>query len=113
MPLRFSGQPLIVVPHGIPKVVPFAALFDGERYLLDGAGVSLAPSAAVYATCRRFRHLEAGWLITSCAPHEYIPHTLEEVEQIGRIVQKTHIFLGDPRRPFACRRANWWRKPGT
>lgn len=94
MPLRLSGQPLIVVPYGIPKMVPFAALSDGERYLLDGAEVSLAPSGAVYAMCCRCKHLEAGWLVAFGASHE-------EVEQIGRIVQKALIFCG--RKGHPCR----------
>lgn len=86
LPLRFSSQPLIIVPHGIPKMVPFAALFDGERYLLDHAEVSLAPSVAVYAMCRRCKRLEASSLVAFGVALEHISHTLEEVEQIGRIV---------------------------
>ncbi|MCS6817129.1 MAG: CHAT domain-containing protein, partial [Blastocatellia bacterium] len=95
LPLRFSGQPLVVVPHGVLHAVPFAALFDGERYLLDRAEVSFTPSAAVYALCRKRKRLEAAPLVAFGVSLEHIPQTLEEVEQIGRIFQNAHIFMGE------------------
>lgn len=95
LPLRFSGQPLVVVPHGVLHAVPFAALFDGERYLLDRAEVSFTPSAAVYALCRKRKRLEAAPLVAFGVSLEHIPQTLEEVEQIGRIFQNAHTFMGE------------------
>lgn len=95
LPLRFFGQPLVVVPHGLLHAVPFAALFDGERYLLDRAEVSFTPSAAVYALCRKRQRLEAGSLVAFGVSLEHIPQTIEEVEQISRIVQNAHTFVGE------------------
>ena len=38
---------LMIVPHGILHYLPFAALTDGERYLIDTYNVSTLPSANV------------------------------------------------------------------
>lgn len=43
---------LAVVPHGPLHQVPFHALFDGERYLIERFEISYAPSATVYALCQ-------------------------------------------------------------
>jgi CHAT domain-containing protein len=43
---------IAVVPHGPLHRVPFHALFDGERYLIERFEVSYAPSATVYALCQ-------------------------------------------------------------
>ncbi len=39
---------LIIVPHGELHNVPFHALCDGQRYLLEQMGVSYAPSATIF-----------------------------------------------------------------
>lgn len=43
---------LAVVPHGPLHRVPFHALFDGQRYLIERFELSYAPSATVYALCQ-------------------------------------------------------------
>ncbi|WP_299427798.1 CHAT domain-containing protein [uncultured Meiothermus sp.] len=95
LPLQLSGQHLIIVPHGILHAIPFAALFDGEQYLLDRAELSLSPSAAVFALCRkRIRHNQ-GSLVAFGVPIENIPQATQEVEQISRIAQSPHTFVGE------------------
>lgn len=44
---------LVIVPHGILHRVPFAALHDGQRYLVETHELALAPSASAVAFCRR------------------------------------------------------------
>jgi CHAT domain-containing protein len=46
---------LVVLPHGILHQVPFAALHDGERYLIEGYEVVSAPSASSLSFCLRPR----------------------------------------------------------
>jgi tetratricopeptide (TPR) repeat protein len=46
-----DGRDLVVIPHGRLHYVPFHALYDGDRYLIDKAAVSYAPSATVFALC--------------------------------------------------------------
>ena len=47
-----SVHKLTIVPHGPLHQVPFQALFDGERYLLERFEISYAPSASIYALCQ-------------------------------------------------------------
>lgn len=42
------AQRLLVIPHGALHGLPFHALFDGERYLVERAEVVTAPSATLY-----------------------------------------------------------------
>ncbi|QIN84837.1 CHAT domain-containing protein [Rubrobacter tropicus] len=44
---------LAIVPHGPLHRVPFHALFDGERYLIESFEISSAPSATVYSLCQK------------------------------------------------------------
>jgi CHAT domain-containing protein len=39
------GEKLVIVPHGLLHQIPFHALFDGERCLLERFEISYAPSA--------------------------------------------------------------------
>jgi len=43
---------LIIVPHGSLHFLPFHALHDGQRYLIEQFEVSYLPSASVLAYCR-------------------------------------------------------------
>lgn len=47
-----SPSQLAIVPHGPLHRIPFHALFDGERYLIERFEISSAPSATVYALCQ-------------------------------------------------------------
>ncbi|NTU83207.1 MAG: CHAT domain-containing protein, partial [Chloroflexales bacterium] len=61
--LAGAGEPvprLVVVPHGPLHQIPFHALYDGERYLIDRFEISYAPSATVLALCHTRRARAAG-----------------------------------------------------
>lgn len=44
---------LTVVPHDLLHQIPYHALYDGERYLVDRFEISYAPSATVLALCQQ------------------------------------------------------------
>lgn len=46
---------LIIIPHGALHYVPFHALTDGSRYLIERFEISYAPSASVLKLCRARR----------------------------------------------------------
>jgi CHAT domain-containing protein len=50
---------LVVVPHGPLHAIPFHALFDGERYLIESFEMTYAPSASL------MRHLDTGGAVAS------------------------------------------------
>lgn len=46
-----SPESVVVVPHGLLHMVPFEALFDGSRHLVEHTEITLAPSRTVWAAC--------------------------------------------------------------
>lgn len=78
---------LVVVPHGFLHYLPFHALYDGDRYLVERIAVSYAPSAAVYGVCRTRRQSSTTKpLILGYSAGGVLPYALEEVEAIGAIL---------------------------
>jgi tetratricopeptide (TPR) repeat protein len=47
-----AGGPLIIIPHGVLHYVPFHALYDGSKYIVDRFEMSFSPSAAVLKLAR-------------------------------------------------------------
>jgi CHAT domain-containing protein len=95
-PLRekLHGSHIIIVPHGVLHQVPFHALFDGSKYLIDSCSVSYAPSATVYALCQRNRRApEAGVLILGL-PDFRAPCIVEEVEAVHRVLPESELATG-------------------
>jgi tetratricopeptide (TPR) repeat protein len=52
-PLLTGAGRLVIVPHGALHRVPFAALYDGQRFLVERFEIVLAPSASAVSFCRR------------------------------------------------------------
>ena len=48
-----AGEALVIVPHDILHYVPFQALRDGSRYLIEKSALSYAPSASALAALLR------------------------------------------------------------
>ena len=50
---HLHGRHVVFVPHENLHHLPMHALFDGSQYMIDAFTVSYAPSAGIYALCRR------------------------------------------------------------
>ena len=85
---------LVVVPHGLLSAVPFAALFDGERYLIDRFLLSYAPSATVFSLCRQQPAAPDGPLIAFGVPVEDIPAVRHEVETVVGMFPDAEAHVG-------------------
>ena len=44
---QIAGRSLVIVPHGKLHYLPFAALYDGQRHLIESRTVRVLPSASV------------------------------------------------------------------
>ena len=73
---------LAIVPHGLLHQVPFHALFDGQRYLLDRFVVSYAPSATVLALCQRQTPSTPAHALVVGVADALIPAAQAEAEQV-------------------------------
>jgi CHAT domain-containing protein/tetratricopeptide (TPR) repeat protein len=97
---------LVIVPHAFLHRLPFHALFDGERYLIDSYSISYAPSASVYHLCSRTKpskSLVKSAVIGVLDPRT--PHIQEEVEAVAAQLPNARILLGPDATVEQLRRA--------
>jgi tetratricopeptide (TPR) repeat protein len=75
---------LVIVPHGLLHQIPFHALFDGERYLLERFEISYAPSARVYSLCQQQAPQVWDKALVMSVPDPLVPAVTEEARAVGR-----------------------------
>lgn len=75
---------LVIVPHGLLHQVPFHALFDGERHLLERFEISYAPSARVYSLCQERARHRSGKALVMSVTDPLIPAVEEEARAVAR-----------------------------
>jgi CHAT domain-containing protein len=64
--------------------MPFHALFDGERYLLERFEISYAPSARVYSLCQQQDQRVSDKALVMSVPDPLIPAVTEEARAVAR-----------------------------
>jgi CHAT domain-containing protein/tetratricopeptide (TPR) repeat protein len=95
-PLRghLQGQHLVVVPHGVLHYLPFHALFDGARHVIDSFTISYAPSASIFAHCQRKPPCASGSSLILGVPDSRAPLILDEVRSVADILPDAELLLG-------------------
>jgi tetratricopeptide (TPR) repeat protein len=97
-----SGAPekLVIVPHGLLHQIPFHALFDGERYLLERFEISYAPSARVYSLCQQQATRESDKALVMSVADPLIPAVTEEARAVAmhlpgaEVLSDEHATIG-------------------
>lgn len=92
---RWEGEHLIVVPHGVLHYLPFHALHDGGRYVIDRFTVSYAPSATIYALCQAQPANATGPSLILGVPDSRAPFILQEVQSVAAVLPESELFVGD------------------
>ena len=93
---KIHTKGLIVVPHGVLHKVPFAALSNGEKLMVDKYAISTVPSSAAIQYIVKKRSKNHGQLLAFVNPKtDYVPLGFAEVEveQIEKQFSKKEIFL--------------------
>jgi CHAT domain-containing protein len=85
---------LVVVPHGKLHYLPFHALYDGGKFLIDVHDISYAPSATVFALCHRPYEGTASGSAIFGIPDEKAPLIQDEVDAVHRTLPDSELFLG-------------------
>jgi CHAT domain-containing protein len=95
-PLRkfIKASHLIFVPHDILHYVPFHALHDGRRYLIDSCTVSYAPSASIFAHCQGRPARTDGPALILGVPDSRAPFILQEVQSVSAQLSRAEVYLG-------------------
>ena len=91
---RLDRRHLVIVPHEELHYLPFQALFDGAKYLVDSFTVSYAPSAAIYARCHQKPANHSGPSLIFGIQDPQTPHILDEVQTVATMLPRPQLFLG-------------------
>jgi tetratricopeptide (TPR) repeat protein len=92
---RLQGHHLVIVPHGILHCLPFQALFDGSKYLIDSFGISYAPSATIFSLCQTRSANKRGTALVLGIPDEAAPLILEETKAVAAAISDAQLFVGN------------------
>lgn len=90
---------LIVVPHGALHYLPFAALHDGQEYLVERFQISYLPGASLLPA--RTSEVSADLRGLSCplilaySDGGRLPHTLDEARQVAAALEGAEVFTED------------------
>lgn len=92
---KFTGNlDLIFVPTAALYYVPFQALYDGEKYLIETREISYAPSATVWKYLRKKRTPDAKNALLIGFADERIPLVNNEIKTLGKIFAAAKTFTG-------------------
>jgi CHAT domain-containing protein len=91
---QLQAAHLVVVPHDVLHFLPFPALFDGERFLIDEFTISYAPSSSVYRLCRTKQAVSSGGSLIMGVPDSLTPFIVDEVQAVASVLPDPHVFLG-------------------
>jgi CHAT domain-containing protein len=82
------------VPHDALHFVPFHALLDGNRHLIDDFTMSYAPSSSVYRLCRAKPPSSTQGAVIMGVPDAGTPFILDEVRAVAEALPAAQVFVG-------------------
>ncbi len=86
---------LIIVPHQVLHYIPFHALFDGNRYLIDTHDITYGASASVLKICRERKSPNSPpYDLVLAVSDELTPHINDEVAALRELMPNAKIFFG-------------------
>jgi CHAT domain-containing protein len=95
---------LIIVPHQLLHYLPFHALHDGEKYLVDTHDIARAPSVSVLKICREKKIQRTEQDLVLAVADEMTPYIHEEVQALRALLPKGLFFVGTEAREDKLRR---------
>ena len=100
---NLSDRNLIIVPHGALHYLPFHALYDGAKYLIESCEVSYAPSAAIFQHLLQRGDHGLNRALLLGVSDEQTPRIHDEIRSIGGIFGNTTAFVDDAATAHALR----------
>ncbi|HEX2329546.1 MAG TPA: CHAT domain-containing protein [Candidatus Angelobacter sp.] len=93
---HLRSKHLVIVPHTFLHYLPFHALFDGNRYLIDDFSISYAPSGSIFALCQgKPYNGSSNDTLVLAVPDARAPHIAEEGRFVAETMKPSRLFLGD------------------
>ncbi len=92
-----APEPLVIVPHGLLHRVPFQALHDGRKYLVESWTLTMAPSQTVaHEASLRVARTVGRSLVVGCSD-ERAPFIDDEVADVASSLAAPTVVLQGPR----------------
>jgi tetratricopeptide (TPR) repeat protein len=93
---QLTAEHLIIVPHAFLHYLPFHALSDGKRYVIDDFSVSYAPSSSIFAVCQKKpSRTDDGDTLVLAVPDARAPYIQEEGHFVASAMGKARLFMGE------------------
>jgi tetratricopeptide (TPR) repeat protein len=92
---RLDFRRLAVVPSGVLHYAPFAALHDGDAFLVERYELAYAPSAAVLRHCLSAPPRPLRRALLAGIPDERAPRAGDEVRALAALFPEAEVLLGD------------------
>lgn len=89
-----ENSKLIIIPHGLLHYVPFQALFNGTKYLIEDYDLSYAPSLTVYQLCNNKQVNDQGPILIFGLDDESAPEIAYEVKAIAQLQPDSFVLSG-------------------
>lgn len=86
---------LVIVPVGAVSYVPFHALYDGEKYVIETREVFNAPSAGVWQILNKKPSKRSKKALLIGFADEKIPLVYDEIKSIREIFKDAKSFIGE------------------
>jgi CHAT domain-containing protein/tetratricopeptide (TPR) repeat protein len=92
---RIQTRHIVVVPHGSLHLLPFHALADGSRYVIDDFEVSYAPSASVLKHCLQKEDVRGAGPLLVGISDETTPFVTEELRDLASMFPNSALLLNE------------------
>ena len=99
-----GNRSLILVPHHVLHYIPFQALYDGAKYLVDSHDIVYAASASVLKICREKKIQKTDEDLVLAVADGLTPYINEEVEALRELLPNARFFVGSEAREDKLRR---------
>jgi len=86
---------LVIVPHGFLHYLPFHALHDGSRYLIDRFSISYAPSSSIFSLCHSKQPSANTKSLVLAIPDARAPQISLEARNVAAALQTEQIWIGE------------------
>jgi len=93
---QLIAEHLILVPHTFLHYLPFHALSDGKRYLIDDYSISYAPSSSIFALCQEKQPATThGDTLVLAVADERAPYIAQEGQYVAAAMERSRLFVGE------------------
>jgi CHAT domain-containing protein len=90
-----GARRLLVAPHRALHYVPFHALFDGERYVVEAQEICYTPSAAILQHCLAAPRRPLQQALLLGLPDEAAPRIYEEITSVSSLFSDACVLMNE------------------